>query len=80
MMRMATGTYITLTMSTVFLLIRRPPASALLPLKVRPTMADDTPPMVVAIPHQDKKVRSLAGGSTGVQGGKGQGAGSYGGK
>lgn len=55
----ATGTYTAETKSTVFLLIRRP---SLLPvaLILRPTMALDTPPMVVAIEHQDRNVRSLA--------------------
>lgn len=55
----ATGTYTADTKSTVFLLMRRP---SLLPaaLMLRPTMALDTPPMVVAMEHQDRKVRSLA--------------------
>lgn len=55
----ATGTYTADTMSTVFLLINRP---SLLPaeLMLSPTMALDTPPMVVAMEHQDRNVRSLA--------------------
>jgi hypothetical protein len=44
------------------LLIRRPSAPPALLLADRPTMALDTPPMVVAMPHQDRKVRSLAAG------------------
>lgn len=58
---MATGTYTADTRSTVFLLISRP---SLLPalLILRPTMALDTPPMVVAIEHHDRNVRSFAAG------------------
>lgn len=40
--------------------------------KVRPTMAEDTPPMVVAMLHHDRKVRSLAA-EWGVRGGEGEG-------
>lgn len=58
-MMMATGTYTADTRSTVLRLISRP---SLLPaaLMLRPTMALDTPPMVVAMEHQDRKVRSFA--------------------
>jgi hypothetical protein len=58
-MMMATGTYTADTKSTVFLLIS---LLSLLPaaLMLRPTMALDTPPMVVAMEHQDRNVRSFA--------------------
>jgi hypothetical protein len=58
-MMMATGTYTADTKSTVFLLMSLP---SLLPaaLILKPTMALDTPPMVVAMEHQDRNVRSLA--------------------
>lgn len=56
---MATGTYTADTRSTVFLLMSLPSlVSAAVTL--RPTMALETPPMVVAMLHHDRKVRSFA--------------------
>eukprot|EP00877_Chromochloris_zofingiensis_P012130 jgi/Chrzof1/7170/Cz02g13200.t1 len=46
-------------MSTVLRLTRRPFVSSA-ELYVKPSIAEDTPPIVVAMLHHDKNVRSLA--------------------
>jgi hypothetical protein len=67
---MATGTYTADTRSTVLRLMSRP-SLVLVADMLSPTIALDTPPMVVAMLHHDRKVRSLAAeqqkGNTGFQ-------------
>lgn len=62
----ARGTYTADTMSTVRGEMTRPSVLPPEREKVRPTIAEETPPMVVAMLHHDRKVRSLAAGVAGA--------------